>query len=527
MAGDVGPLPELAPYLGRWVAVVRGRVVGVGRDAAEARHMAKRNRPKESPQVLFVSPQLQVTRALDRYPLVERAFDLAARLRMKVYLVGGSVRDMLLGAETHDLDFAVDGDGLTLARYVAGELGGAFVTLDVRRQTGRVVLGRPPDRQVLDFASLRGRDLLSDLRGRDFTINAIAVGRRKDGGWQLYDPLGGCTDLMARRLRVTSATSFADDPLRTLRAVRMRAQFGCLLDVQSEAWLRAAVPSLREVSAERIRDEWFKLLDLPGAADSLRELCRLGLWDAIVSSERSDVAAISLSEHSFAIVASVERLLDALAGRERVGEGLESVQDVAPQLCSRYASFACDERTYRALLKCAALLCSVGQGDPDLVAAMLGRRWRLSNGEVNMLRTVVTTWSCVADMARQGLPGPREIHRYFRQAGEYGVDAAFITLADCALSCSCETEGWRSMVETVGLLWQAYYRRRSQVVSPPPLLSGHDLIAALGLSPGPLIGELLTRLREEQAAGQVRTRQEALACARRMVAELGGDMRPG
>ena len=83
------------------------------------------------------------------------------------------------------------------------------------------------------------------------------------------------------------------------------------------------------------------------------------------------------------------------------------------------------------------------------------------------------------------------------------------------------------MVETVGLLWKAYYRRRSQVVSPPPLLSGHDLIAALGLSPGPLIGELLTRLREEQAAGQVRTRQEALDFARRMVAELGGDIGSG
>ncbi len=515
-------LPDLAPYLGRWIAIMHGKIVGVGHDAAEALHMAKRNRPKEMPQTLFVSPQLQVAHALTRYPLVRRTFDLAHRLQVKIYLVGGSVRDMLLGVETHDLDFAVEGDGLALARYVAGELKGAFVPLDARRQTGRVVLGRPPRRQVLDFASLRGTDLIADLRGRDFTINAIAVERTAEGGWQLLDPLNGYGDLMARRLRAASPTSFADDPLRTLRAVRMRVQFGCRLDEQSEKWLRTAVPLLHRVSAERIRDEWFKLLDLPVAADALLEMRRLGLLNA-VAFPAAEIETALPPTRPFAIVAAVEQLLDALAGhacKDAVSEALcKPMHEVASQLHRRYADRICDERTYRALLKCGAFLHGVvgrGMSERSQIAADARRRWRLSNSEATLLRVVLTTCPRIAEMARQGTLSPRAIHRYFRQAGEYGVDAAFVALAEALALNGLDTKEWHSTAETTSALWQAFYLYHEQIVSPPPLLSGHDLIAILELEPGPSIGKLLAALREAQAAGKVNTRQEAIAYVQRL-----------
>ncbi len=132
------------------------------------------------------------------------------------YLVGGAVRDALLQRVTHDLDFAMPGeDVLTVSRRLADRIGAAFYPLDEERDTGRLVIVRPDgSRQMLDFAALRGPDLESDLRARDFTINAMAVDVRQPQS--LIDPLGGAADLLGKRLSACSATAFTDDPLRIL-----------------------------------------------------------------------------------------------------------------------------------------------------------------------------------------------------------------------------------------------------------------------------------------------------------------------
>ncbi|MBC8444720.1 MAG: CCA tRNA nucleotidyltransferase, partial [Chloroflexi bacterium] len=231
---------------------------------------------------------------IERHPIIRRVFELAAKRQVPLYLVGGSVRDMLLGAETHDFDFAVEGDGLALGRYVANTLRGAYVPLDKERRTARVLLspqdtarfyppltGTPPSGHVpappsqglcLDIAALRGDSLEADLRDRDFTINAMALGRAVGERWVLFDPLHGSEDLANKVLRPGSPSSFVDDPVRTLRAARMHIQFGCAIEPDTRELMRCAVPLLGLVSAERVRDEWFKILDLPGAAGALRTM---------------------------------------------------------------------------------------------------------------------------------------------------------------------------------------------------------------------------------------------------------------
>jgi len=152
-----------------------------------------------------------------------------------VWLVGGAVRDLLRRRMPHDWDFAVDRDALRLARQVADVLGGAYFPLDADRETGRVIVqskeGIP---QVLDFALLRGAGLAEDLRMRDFTINAMAVGN--DGA--LIDVIGGYDDLLAGRIRATSERAFQDDPVRLLRALRLAAQFHFEVDYQTMLWLQ-------------------------------------------------------------------------------------------------------------------------------------------------------------------------------------------------------------------------------------------------------------------------------------------------
>jgi len=141
-----------------------------------------------------------------------------------IYLVGGAVRDLLLNRLTHDLDFLVPENAIQISRTVANSLSGGVYALDPQRDTGRVIITtQANERYFLDFASFRGVDLESDLRNRDFTINAIALDIREPES--LIDPLGGARDLQNKQLRLCSPASIENDPLRILRGARLASEF--------------------------------------------------------------------------------------------------------------------------------------------------------------------------------------------------------------------------------------------------------------------------------------------------------------
>ena len=117
------------------------------------------------------------------------------------YLVGGTVRDLLLGRASRDVDLAVTHDALAIGRRLANRLGGAFVPLDVERDVARVVLGRGEQSEHIDLTGFRGNDLVADLRARDFTVNAMAIGLSGDERGRLFDPTGGREHLQCRCLR--------------------------------------------------------------------------------------------------------------------------------------------------------------------------------------------------------------------------------------------------------------------------------------------------------------------------------------
>ena len=161
------------------------------------------------------------------------------------YLVGGAVRDRILGRDYHDLDFVMEGETQGLARRVADALGGAFYVLDYERDTSRVVLNRPGEsRLLLDFASLRGADLVTDLRARDFSINAMAMQLGSEES--LIDPCGGLEDLRQKRVRACGPTSLSDDPVRILRGIRLAVGLGYRIEpetLESAAGCRHSVTS--------------------------------------------------------------------------------------------------------------------------------------------------------------------------------------------------------------------------------------------------------------------------------------------
>src|SRR5688500_14306012 len=165
----------------------------------------------------------------------------------------------------------VPGGALDAARTLADRVRGAYLVLDAERGAARVVVG--PTR--IDVTDWRAPTLEADLAARDFTVNALAVPLRRlvrDGAAPIVDPTGGLDYLAARRLRAHEPHAFADDPLRTLRGVRLEAALGFRLTPSTVRALRAAAPALSTTSAERQRDELLIVLALPRAGRTLRRL---------------------------------------------------------------------------------------------------------------------------------------------------------------------------------------------------------------------------------------------------------------
>jgi poly(A) polymerase/tRNA nucleotidyltransferase (CCA-adding enzyme) len=311
---------------------------------------------------------------------------LCAGRATPAWLVGGAARDLARGLAPADLDLAVAGDGLALARAFADAYGAAFVPLDRERQTGRAVIPGPQPLTV-DIAALRAPTIEGDLRLRDFTLNALAL-PLTDGGaadaqrhrlapntaWlasdvgcrpSLIDPTGGLADLEAGVLRAAGPSSLTDDPLRVLRAGRLVATLGLDPAPELAEQLRSASPGLDHVAAERVRDELLKLLDAP-AAPALRYLDGCGALTRVLpeleparACEQPRVHFLPVLAHILETVAALDWLIMKIeaSGRAKGPATRHSLRAPAPPVAVRTRPDLVDKLPY-----------------DDRLAALLGER---------------------------------------------------------------------------------------------------------------------------------------------------------
>jgi poly(A) polymerase len=280
------------------------------------------------------------------------------------YVVGGSLRDLLLGEVGHDWDIVTGKDAHGLARKLADTLGGYYVRL--HEKASRVVVkvstnggsgetgeaGHSETAVTFDVSPVQGASIEEDLRRRDFTVNALAapleavvrsveriaedagVGESGAGDHEgrpsilegIIDPLRGVQDIEARRLRVVDAQVFRSDPLRMLRAVRFVARYGMTLDRQAQALILRDAALLPSVAVERIHEELYAILEPEGATAQLRLLDSLGLLTILIP-EFMPARGMpqpyphywDVLEHSLETVGALERVARMVAGA--YGEG--------------------------------------------------------------------------------------------------------------------------------------------------------------------------------------------------------------
>lgn len=537
-------------YTGRWVARIKGKIIAQGYTPNQARRAAQNFRHKESPEIIFMSPYQTFS------PILASVYkDLPPD--QEIFLVGGAVRDAILGRTSHDLDFAVPTNGIKLARKIADKLKGAFYVLDDQRDTGRVVLvDKGNQRTILDFSIYRGKDIQSDLRERDFSINGIAYDLRAD---TFIDPLNGIKDIHGKLLRACSSKSFEIDPIRILRAVRFAAGLDFQIDEKTRLEMQQAGVGLRSVSPERVRDELFRIFEGPQPESAIRALEILGVLPHILPElsllknvEQPTPHVYDVWMHTLSIIKYLEEILNTLVGAEKpiskpdtYIELLDSrLGPYRSQFTAHFATFLNADRSLRALLIFAALyhdvakpICKTTDENARVhfrghdkqgaeIAAERANALHLSNDEIKRLQLIINHHMHVKfhsiRLEKEGKPLSRKaIYRFFRDTGVAGVDLMLLGLADTRATYGNKLyeDIWSATLDTCKTFLENYWDKPNETVSPPRLVDGNEVIIEYDLKPGPRVGELLEAIREAQAIGEIKTRAEAIAFGHKWLEE--------
>jgi poly(A) polymerase len=484
-------------------------------------------------------------------PLVDTVRQICAERHIRAWLVGGAVRDVLLGRMVHDWDVAVERDAILLARATADRLNADVYVLEAELDMARVLV----DDTMIDFARLRDANLELDLAGRDFTINAMAIDLNHPD-W-IIDRFNGQADLEERVIRAIGESSLTHDPVRMLRAVRQSASLSMAIDPQTAEWIAAHAPLIVNSPAERVRDELNKTLEQGDVADSLLLLDAFGLLPHLLP----EVAALQgvtqslphhwdVYEHTLRVIDALELIGTRWLGFDQADEGAlmlpvipnfvwDSLFLTLPQYSDPLrAHLAVNERWL--LLKWTALLHDIGKpatktvdnngrtrffGHDELGARLTEERLRtlrFSKDEIDRVTGVIgghmrPHWLAEVPLTR------RALYRFFRDTKDYGVDILLLSMADHLATHGQEIDRatWVERLGMIAEMFETYFSQHAEIVAPPPLVNGNDIMQELGLPPGKQIGVILEAIREAQASGEVLTREEALTVARRV---LGGSL---
>lgn len=450
------------------------------------------------------------------------------------WLVGGAVRDRILGRPTDDYDIAVAGDARRVARALARAVDAHTFALSEAFGVWRVV-ARDHSWQV-DVLPVVGRSIETDLAQRDFTVNAIAA---PVGGGDYVDPFGGLEDVRARTLRMVSPQAFTDDPLRTLRLARLACELGFEVDVETASAAAASAPELARVAPERVFAELKRIVIADGALNGLALMDAIGATDVVLPEltrmrgvEQNQYHHLDVYEHTRLVLASTIEL--ERSPEEWFGSHTEAVARFLEEPLA-------NELTRGQALRFGALLHDVAKPETQRVTPegritfaehdVLGAE--VASGVLARLRASERLREYVAALTRNHLRlgflvheapiSRRAIYRYLRACEPVQVDVTLLSVADrLATRGRGADEAIARHLELARELLGAALAWRDERPRPP--VRGDELARAVGLRPGPELGRILEELEEASFAGEIGSREQAIDRARAIV---GGEGRSG
>lgn len=446
----------------------------------------------------------------------------------EAWLVGGAVRDALLGREVVDADVAVSGDPRRLARALARDTAGAPFPLSDEFGAWRVV-ARDRSWQV-DLVPLQGGSIEGDLALRDFTINAMA---QPLGGGERLDPFGGEADLASGTVRMVSEEALRSDPLRTLRAARFAAELSLEVESDTAAAVRAHAPGLDRVAGERVFGELKRLLGCDDPVRGVRLMGDLGVGavvlpevEAMRGVEQNVFHHLDVLDHTLAVLQAAVAI-----ERDPVAAGLGRHEDLVRGLLAEPLA---DDLDRAGGLRWAALLHDIAKPrtrgeradgrvtflghdeEGAEVATAILRRLRASERLARYVATLTRHHLSIGFLVHERPLGRRAAWRFLTATRPYSGEVVLLTVADRLATRGRDAEpAIAAHLEVADAMLDHVAADEPR----PPLVRGDELARALGRSPGPWLAPVLERLEEDRYAGELETSEEAVERAR----ELAGD----
>ena len=463
---------------------------------------------------------------LDSLLAHERVVAAREAVDADAWIVGGTVRDALLERPLVDLDLALAGDPAPAARAIGRAIGAPAFKLSEAFGAWRVV-----DRETgftCDLSRLQGETIEADLAKRDFSVNAIALPLR---GGDPLDPHGGIDDIRGRTLRVLDG-AYEADPLRALRLARLATELGFEPDARTERLTLEAASSVTKAAPERIFAELRRIVIAERVLDGLALAERLGLTAAILP-ELEALHGVEQSHfHHLDVLGHTIEVLREQLGIERDPERV--FRELAPAVAGVLAEPLADELTRAQALRFGALLHDIGKPAtrrvlPNGRVTFIGHDAvgdEIIAGICRRLRTSAALREFLGALARHHLrlgflvheqPLSRStVYRYLHECAPVEIE---VTVLSCADRLATRGRGAERAIdlhlELARELMAAALEWRANG-PPKPAVRGDQLSKALGIKPGPELGELLAELAEARYTGEATTPEEAVCLARRL-----------
>ena len=458
-------------------------------------------------------------------------------LNVEAYLVGGFTRDCIIGRNINDIDIVVSNKPKEVAEIISTKLSGTFFLINSDHAIYRINIKLESLILNIDIG-LFEKSIYDDLSNRDFTINAIAV--KLDSKFRnveidnVIDPYHGVNDINTKVIKTVSDHGFQDDPLRLLRCIRLYGELNFEIAEQTMELLKSNVDKINDVSGERIRDEVFKILSLPNTQECFNVFDEVDLLCEIMQELGKTRGVIQPKEHYWDV------FNHSINSAVMAGKILESSSELGfvgtnvpefPGMDMYFKEKISDGQTRLIFLKFTALLHDIGKPKTrtedssgkirflthsevgSRIANDIMSRLRISNKGISIVKTMIENHLRPAQMSQSGeLPTDKAIYRYFRDVGDVAIDTLYLDLADYL--------GMRGP-ELTEKEWQEHCARTDYIIKRESLiqkrqqedlvlLNGNEIMENFDLSSGPKIGTLIAKIKEAQAMGHIKSRDEAL-----------------
>ena len=469
---------------------------------------------------------------------IRAAFEIAKTYYQDIFLVGGAVRDFLIHSSlSKDLDFTLGSNVKSIARTFSDTFKGTFFCLDQEREYYRIIITHNAIHQTVDFSPIFNGDINSDLMNRDFSINSIAIRLGdlfEEKTLAFIDPAGGLNDVKKRCLKASSLTSFSNDPVRILRAVRFSLKYNFAIDPHTLTLLLDVKNRLPGCCWERIRNELFNIFNQPAVLRSLRELDKLGLLTLLIPEieifkglEQGVHHGYDLWEHSLRTSHFTETVLQNI--KYYIPQHEDSLEN--------YFNEQLETEIERgSLLKFTALihdagkpLTKINEGNQTsfhrhdrlgmLINKDIAKRFKLGKKATRIIISSTQHHMRLLNLSHLNNLSVRVKYRFFKDLDPASLDTIILFIADMMATREHSPENKTKMpILNLASDLIDYYFQEFSKERVTPLLNGNEIMEVLGLKPGRRVGELLSLIRKAESEGAISTREEAIklisACGR-------------